>query len=76
MRGRHRGLGPQRGANGKRLTPSQSGFLLLSGSAEDGLSLGPIVRPVTHSYSGNNLQRVSGLSDVLQLRPMCTFAYV
>lgn len=56
-------------------------FYCYQSSTEDRLSLWPIVRPMTHSYSG--LKKSQGfeklgtnLLDVLQLMCMCAFACV
>lgn len=62
MRGPTQGVRTLAWREYKASKPSQSGILLLSELSEDRLSLWPIVRPMTHSYSSGNLKKVPEIS--------------
>lgn len=80
MRGPTQGVRTSAWSEYKTTNPPRVAFSCYQSWTEDGLSLRPIVRPMTHSYSGNSLKKSQGfqkvgtnLLDWLQLT--CTRAF-
>lgn len=83
MRGPTQGVRTSAWSEYKTTNPPIVAFSCYQSWTEDGPSLWPIVRPVTHSYSGTTLKSPrdfkkvgTKLSDLLQMTCMCAFACV